>query len=137
MPRHHDGPSPRLRARLPPRLRARCRYLWRDADSAGIELLSAALSLGLALNLLWPVDGGGAPPPRWGWGSIALAAGALKIAGVVAELRPPRIVGLILGAGFWSGFALSYGFAAGTPIWVPYALLALTQVWSLRQVVRP
>ena len=121
------------------RLRARVQYLWNDTDPAPIELLTTALSLALGLVLLWPdsVQHPSVPRPPWTWGLIVLAAGFLKLVGVINEWRWGRMVGLIAGAGFWCAFALIYGVPANTPIWVTYVILMLAQIWALRRVVRP
>lgn len=118
-------------------LRARLYYLWRNEDSAGVELLLAALSLSLALNLMWPHQDISVPHPPWFWGLFALMAGTLKLVGVPTEWRWARIVGLIVGAGFWCAFAVVFGFVADGPIWVPYMVLALSNIGALRKVVSP
>jgi len=120
------------------RLRARVQYLWNDADPAPLELLTAALSLGTGLALLWPENVLlNVPRPSWTWGLLVLVAGLMKLAGVINEWRWGRMVGLITGAGFWCAFALIYGIPANTPVWVTYMTLMLVQVWALKRVVRP
>lgn len=120
------------------RWRERMHFLFFDADPAPVELLTAVLSLGIGLALLWPDSGQpDAPRPPWIWGLLALTAGTLKLLGVVNEWRPARMAGLIVGAGFWCAFAAIYGIPAETPIWVPYVTLAAAQAWALRRVVSP
>lgn len=127
----------RLRGRRA-ELRERLRYLWRDEDNAGVVLLSAALSLGFALVLLWPDTAHpAAPRPPWLWGLLVGAAGTLKIVGVIGEYRRTLIVGLIVNAGFWATFAMVYGVRGTDPNWVLYATLCLAQMWSLHRAVRP
>lgn len=120
------------------RWRERVHFLWADADPAPVELLTAALSLGFVVLLIWPDHGqAGAARPPWFWGLCILCAGLLKLLGVVNEWRTVRIVGLIVGAGFWAAFAVVYGLSGGTPAWLLYAILSLAQMWSLKRVVSP
>lgn len=118
------------------RLSTRAHYLWRDEDSAGIELLSATLSLGFALTLLWHQSSGEGGFPLL-WGAIAIMAGAMKVVGVFWEVGRLRMIGLVFGAGFWAAFAVIYGLSAPTPVWVVYTILVLAQIWALRRVVSP
>lgn len=121
------------------RLRDRLRYLWRDLDPAGVELLSAGLSLWFALILVWPRDDPrNGPRPLWGWALLACAAGACKVVGVVTERVGPRAAGLALGAGFWASFALVFALTVqGGVTWGVYLVLAGAQLWALWRVVRP
>lgn len=120
----------------PGRIARRVHYLWRNMDSAGIELVSAALSLWFAVAILVRLSdnlGFGR-----GWALICGTAGVLKILGVLYEWRGARITGLLLGAGFWAAFATAYVIVAHGGInWGGFVILSLAQMWCLRQVVRP
>lgn len=117
-----------------------------DLDPRAIEVFTAQLSLWFAaVFALSPTTT--KPQPVWLWVLWCVAAGGLKIGGVLPTLRVPdgrawarnaRIAGCFLGVGFWATLAtfllLISRFRGIT--WGGYALIALAQAWCLFRLFR-
>lgn len=127
--RHHDH--------LPPRLRARLRYLWDGAPPDGVELLSASLSATFAVLLVYNGGTTNAVQHAYWFAALCMVSAGLKFAGVLLEYLPLRVAGLLLGVVFW--VTLAGVFKASVPgsiSWLCYAVLAFAQLWAIRANVQ-
>lgn len=120
------------------RTRRRLRYLWCDLDPAGVELLSAALSSTFVVLLLYRRPGTTPLEHAHAYAGMCGLAAAAKVAGVVLEVRALRLLGLALGAIFWTTLAyVLLRINSGSIAWLCFAVLALAQGWAWWRNVRP
>lgn len=118
-------------------LRTRLHYLWFDAPTDWVELLSAMLSAAFGLLLIYRGPNANALAYAYAYAALCYASSSCKVFGVLFEWRKVRIVGLWLGTIFW--VTLSFVLLIGTPgsiSWLCFAVLAAVQMWAAWRISR-
>lgn len=119
------------------RLRSRLRYLMNDTDPDGVEILAALLSLSFGVVMAVRGRDSNAINNVYIYTGLCFLSAALKLTGVVCEVWWMRVAGLLLGVIFW--FTISAAFLLTIPgsiSWLCFLVLALSQLWAVRQVMR-
>lgn len=125
----------RARRRTMSQLRDRLGYFWDDLDPAGVELLSAALSLTVGLTAFYRGDNTTTIAYAQAYGVWCIVAALTKFVGTLWEWRALRLFGLYAGAIFWVTLSFVLGYGGRNSItWLAFAMLALAQLWAARRV---
>ena len=112
----------------------------RAMDTRPVEAAYCLLTLTWGLGLLLPGDGFGgsvtfAPMksimPDWGWGSLAISIGIVRVWGVAGDVLPLRLMAAMGGGIIWTftactmvGAYLNYGGAiTGATVYGPLAII--------------
>lgn len=119
------------------RVRRRIAYLWRFEHPEPIEMWSAGTSLAFAVALLARAHRTPIVDGPYFFAAICALAGLCKVAGLICEILPLRLLGLTLGAIFWWTLAyVTFRASPASVVWLPSLVLGAAQLWALKQAIR-
>lgn len=135
----------RLWRGMPARFRARnaiareqIRALWSDMKPDLVEVLTAFISLSFGAILAFRGrDSNALGAGATFYALLCFTAAACKLVGWAYRLAVLRIAGLLLGVIFWVTVSTAFLLTIpGSISWLCFAVMAVAQLWAVRQVVR-
>jgi hypothetical protein len=118
------------------KVRDRLHYLWFDAGTDWVELMSSALSGSFIPVLLYRGDDQ-VLGYAWAYAFLCACASFAKIWGVVLELSVLRIIGCVLGMFFWVSLSVAIYRSSGASVsFGCFAVLAVVQGWAWWRIQR-